>query len=69
MVRKAIVKGVEKPKLPYLPPYYVPVSIQQLQRICYLKHYRMTPSTYDELKRLLAELTLTEEQIKLCMHP
>ena len=45
---------------------------EELIRICKCKHYRVGyegMAHYGELKRKLAELGLSEDEIKQCLHP
>ena len=48
-------------------------TAQDIITICKLKHYRMSGVQgilhYDQLRRLLKEKGLTDDQIKQCLHP
>jgi len=48
------------------------ITPEEIIKICKCKHYRVGFSGaghYSELKRLLKELGLTEDEIKQCLHP
>lgn len=55
------------------PEHHLPISFQQLYRICKCKHYRHKGIDavlhYNECQRILRELGLTEDQVKQCLHP